>query len=408
MFKECDSLCFKSKNLYNYANYLVREEFIKTSKEKELGLKTYANYLNYFAINRILIDNKQFDMYELPIKVSNQTLMILDKNWKSFFATIRDYKKNKNKYTNKPSLPKYLNKTNGRFIAIYEKGAISQKKLKHGIVSLSKTNIEISSKKENIVMVRIVPRLSHYVIEVVYTVPDKELLIDNNKYLSIDLGVGNLATLTSNKKEFKSVIINGKPLKSMNQYYNKNIAEHRSILEIRNKIKTSNKTRKLTNKRNRKVDNYLHKASKEIIKIAKHNNINTVIIGKNDNWKLKSDMSKINNQNFVNIPHSRFIEMIRYKCEREGINVKLQEESYTSKASFLNQDFIPIYGKESKPIKFSGYRFKRGLYKIRGKKIFINADVNGSYNILRKAIPNAFADGIEGISVNPMIIKIIK
>jgi putative transposase len=173
LYNECDQLCFKSKNLYNYANYLIRQEFINTSKEKELGLRTYANYLNYYAINRILIDDKQFDMYQLPIKVSNQTLMTLDKNWKSFFATIKDYSKNKTKYKSKPNLPKFLNKINGRFICIYEKGAISKKRLKHSIVALSKTNIEISSRKQNINMVRIVPRLDHYVIEVVYSIPDK-------------------------------------------------------------------------------------------------------------------------------------------------------------------------------------------------------------------------------------------
>ena len=117
-------------------------------------------------------------------------------------------------------------------------------------------------------------------------------------------------------------------------------------------------------------------------------------------------MSKKSNQNFVNIPHSRFISMITYKCEREGIRIILQEESYTSKASFLNLDNIPVYG-DNQLKHFSGYRKSRGLYKLRGKKIYINADVNGSYNILRKAIPKAFANGIEGVSVNPTIIKIV-
>ena len=405
-FNECDEICFKSKNLYNYANYLIRQEFINTSKEKALGLTEHAIYLNYYNINRILIDNKQFDMYQLPIKVSNQTLMILDKNWKSFFKSIKDYSKNKSKYKGKPSLPNYLDKESGRYIAIYEKGAISKISLKKGIIALSKTNIKISSKKENINMVRIVPRLDHYVIEVVYSIPDKSKLENNDRYISLDLGVNNLATVTSNVKEIKPIIVNGKPLKSINQYYNKKIAEYKSILETRNKLKTSKKTRQLTNKRNRKVDDYLHKASKLIVNFAKDKETNTVIIGKNDGWKQDSDMSKVNNQNFVNIPHSRFINMLVYKCEKEGINVILQEESYTSKASFLNLDNIPVYGKVTTEPEFSGYRKHRGLYKIKKKNTYINADVNGSYNILRKVIPNAFVDGIEGLSVNPAIIKI--
>jgi len=407
LYAECDNVCFKSKNLYNYANYIIRQEFIKTSKEKQEGTRSFANYLNYNQINRILVDEKQFDMYQLPLKVSNQTLMVLDKNWKSFFASIRDYKKNPSKYKGRPKLPSYLDKVDGRFITIYEKGAISKLFLKKGILSLSKTNIQLTTRKENILMVRIVPRLSHYVIEIVYQIPDVSKLENNNRYLSLDLGVNNLATITSNAKEIKPMIINGKPLKSMNQFYNKKFAEYKSILEKRNKKKHSNRTRKLTNKRNRKVDDYLHKASKLVIDIAKEKQTNTVIIGKNDGWKQFTDMSKSSNQNFVNIPHSRFIDMIVYKCEKAGINIILQEESYTSKASFLNLDNIPAYGKVNEEPSFSGYRKCRGLYKLKGENKVINADVNGSYNILRKAVPTAFANGIEGLSVIPSIITIV-
>lgn len=407
LYIECDKLCFKSKNLYNYANYIVTNEFKTSSMNKELGLVENANYLNYNAINRMLIDEKQFDMYELPIKVSNQTLMKLDNNWNSFFKSIKDYKKNPNKYYSRPKPPKFLDKINGRFMVIYEKGAISKKRLKHGIISLSKTNIEISSKQENINQVRIVPKIDHYVIEVVYTKSDTVMLDNNKRYMSIDLGVNNLATITSNTNELKPLIINGRPLKSMNQFYNKKAAELKSVLETRNKQKSCKNYRKLTNKRNRKIDNYLHVSSKKVVEIATKNKINTVIIGKNENWKQEVKMSTRNNQSFVNIPHSRFINMIVYKCEIAGINVILQEESYTSKASFLNLDYIPTYGqKDVESYGFSGYRQHRGLYKLKGEKRTINADVNGSYNILRKAIPNAFSKGTEGVSVNPLIIKI--
>jgi len=318
LYGECDSICFKSKNLYNYANYVIRQEFIKTSKEKQEGIRENANYLNYYDINKLLVLEKQFDMYQLPIKVSNQTLMVLDKNWKAFFASIRDYKKNPAKYKGRPKLPNYLDKENGRFVAIYEKGAISQKQLKHGIIALSKTNIQITSKKENILMVRIVPRLDHYIIEVIYKIPDVCKLEDNGRYLSLDLGINNLATITSNIRDIKPMIINGKPLKSTNQYYNKHIAEYKSVLEKRNKNKHSKRTRRITNKRARKIDDYLHKASKVIVDIAKDKQVNAIIIGKNEGWKQSTDMSKVSNQNFVNIPHSRFISMITYKCEKEG------------------------------------------------------------------------------------------
>jgi len=256
--------------------------------------------------------------------------------------------------------------------------------------------------------VRIVPKLGYFVIEVIYTIPDTPLLEDNNNYLGIDLGINNLATLSSNEKSFKPIIINGKPLKSINQFYNKKLSKIKSTLEVRNKKSKSKKLYKLTNKRHFKVETYLHKASKEIVKLAKNNNINTIIVGKNEQWKQNINIGKVNNQKFVSIPHSRFIEMIQYKCEKEGLNFKINEESYTSKASFLDLDEIPTYNSKNKETyNFSGYRKYRGLYKskITGKQI--NADVNGSYNIIRKAIPNVFKnDGIEGVGVHPIIKQI--
>ena len=174
-----------------------------------------------------------------------------------------------------------------------------------------------------------------------------------------------------------------------------------------NKKKSSKKLRLLTNKRNNKVDNYLHKASKKIVKTLVTNNMSKLVIGKNDGWKFEASMSKKSNQNFIQIPHSRFIQMLQYKCEKEGIRVIIQEESYTSKASFLNLDVIPIYDKNNDTIHiFSGYRKSRGLYKNKFSNNSINADVNGSYNILRKAIPNVFTNGIEGFVVNPKVINL--
>jgi putative transposase len=308
-------------------------------------------------------------------------------------------------------LPHYLDSENGRFVASYTNQAISKKIFnKTHKIKLSLINIEFKTKIENFIdinCVRIVPRIGYYVIEVIHTIDTKPIMDDNDRYLAIDLGVSNLATITSNDKNILPVIINGRPLKSMNQFYNKKLAYYRSMLEKRNKKYTSKRINKLTLKRKNKIDNYLHKASKEIVKMCVDNNINTLIIGKNNSWKQESNMGKRSNQTFVNIPHSRFIDMLRYKCEIEGINIKLQEESYTSKASFLNLDYIPTYkAKSNAKHGFSGYRYRRGLYKIRGEKVFINADVNGSYNILRKAIPRAFSDGIEGFGVNPTVITV--
>ena len=398
-YSECDSLCFKSKNLYNYANYLIRQEFINSSKLKDSGELDHANYLNYYSINRLLIDSKQVDFYDLPVKVSNQTIMVLDKNWKSFFALCKLYSKNKSSLNGKPNLPKYLHKTKGRFVTTYDIQAISKKHLKNNIISLSKTNIKLKTKVDinSIKQCRIVPKNGHYVIEVVYEVNSLPLKDDNGRYCSIDLGLKNLATVTSNV--IKPIIINGKPLKSINQYYNKTKGNLQSQLEKELKRKSGKRINKLSLKRNNKITDYLHKSSRYIINHLVSNNINTLVIGNNKEWKQEINIGKVNNQNFVTIPHSRFIDMLKYKCELLGIRFIVTEESYTSKCSFIDREDI------CKHEIYCGNRVKRGLFKSK-EGILINADVNGSLNILRKAVPEISFKGIEVITVSPAVVTL--
>lgn len=395
-FNECDDLAFKTKNLYNSCLYAVRQAYIKDK----------TNLL--YELHNLMKNTEAYK--SLPAKVASTVLLMVQHNFKSFFKANAEYYNNPSKFKGKPRLPKYLDKEKGRFVVSYTNQAISKKIFKtSNKIKLSQSIIEFRTKItdfKQINCIRIIPRLDYYVIEVIYTIPDTEIKQNNNRYMSIDLGVNNLATITSNIKGVNPIIINGRPLKSINQFYNKRLSHYQSILEKRNHSKTSKRTRKLTNKRTNKIDNYLHKASKEIVSLASANNLNTIIIGKNDGWKQETNMAKSANQTFVNIPHSRFIQMIQYKCEIEGINVILQEESYTSKASFLNLDFIPVYGSSNKDHEFSGYRKSRGLYKIKDKSILINADVNGSYNIMRKAIPNLFEDGIEGVGVHPIVVTL--
>jgi putative transposase len=346
LFKECDNLCLKSKNLYNSCLYIIRQAYIKDK----------TNLI--FNLHHLMKETTQYR--DLPAKVSSHVLLMVQQNFKSYFKTTAEYYKNPSKFKSRPKLPSYLDTNGGRFIISYTNQALSKKVFKKtGKIKLSLSNIEINTRIKDfnsLDCVRIIPRNNYYVIEVVYTIIEKEKLKDNNNYLSLDIGVNNLATLTSNV--ISPLIINGKPLKSMNQFYNKKMAETKSILEKRNNKKSSKRINNLNLKRKNKIDNYLHKSSKEIIKICKNNKINTIIIGKNDGWKQNVSMAKRSNQNFVNIPHSRFVEMIKYKCEIEGINIIIQEESYTSKASFLDLDFIPIYGKEPLIFNFSGKRIK--------------------------------------------------
>jgi len=391
-YSECDQLCFKSKNIYNLSLYKVREGF-------------FIN--DYEPLNRLFHHMKHEECFkELPMKISTATIIQVQKIFKGYFKAIKEYGVNPNKFLGKPKLPTYKDKLNGRNITSYNNQAISKLIFKkENKILLSGTNIKFYTKiKEfnQLDCVRIIPRIDHYVIEVVYTIDDIKLIRENKRYVAIDLGVNNLATLTSNIKEIKPTIINGKPLKSINQYFNKKKGLLQSKLNKGQYI--SKRINKLTNKRNNKVNDYLHKKSKQIVDKLKENNINKLIIGKNDNWKNESKMNTKSNQNFISIPHNTFINMLEYKCKKSGIKTILQEESYTSKASFLNLDPIPTYGTDHNT-EFSGYRESRGMYKIKGEKLRINADVNGSYNILRKAVPNAFANGIEGIVVYPVVLK---
>lgn len=361
--KELDELCFKTKNLYNKALYLVRQHYFETK-----------GYLDWVKVNRLMVDSKDVDYYSLPCKVSNQILRMLDDNFKSFFALLK--MKQSGSYDKSIRIPRYLDKQ-GRTVAIFPKDAISKKSLKKGIIKLSSLSIEIPTKvtESNIVEVRILPRNNHHVVEVVYKVDEVESKSDNRRYASIDLGLNNLATVGSNV--VKPFIINGKPLKSINQYWNKEKSRLQSLLK--GDKKTSKRIESITNKRNNKVKDYLHKSSKMLVNFLVSNDISTLVIGYNEEWKQNINIGKRNNQSFVNIPFYTFIKQLEYKCKLEGINIILTEESYTSKCSFLDNESV------EKHENYLGKRIKRGLFRSAKNRI-INADLNGSLNILKKAV----------------------
>ena len=396
MFNRCEEICFASKNIYNRALYLIKQDW---NDKKSHGV---LNNLNE-------VMKKEDCFKEIPCNVAQQTVRMTQKIYKSYFALIKAKQKGKLPKEQIVRGPKYLNKKNGRFVAQYTTRVISKKHFnKRHVIKLSQIDIEVPTKiekYEDIACVRVVPKNDIYYIEVVYNVPNVEQLESNDNYAAIDLGVNNLATVTFNKKGENPIIINGKQVKSINRYYNKKLAKLKRKLSERGK-KKSRATRKLTNKRNNKVSDFLHKASRRIVNIMSEKDVRTLIIGKNDGWKQNVNIGDSNNQNFVEIPHSRFVDMLKYKCEQKGIKVILTEESYTSKASFLDLDDLPKYDGDDHTYVFSGYRVKRGLYKSKKQKCYINADVNGSYNILRKVFPTAFANGIEGIVVYPLIINV--
>lgn len=388
IYKIIDDLCFKSKNVYNYANYIVRQEFIKNNR-----------WIRYNELASIMKDTEPYR--DLGSNVGQQTLKLLDKNWKSFFASIKDWSKNKDKYLGRPKLPKYKDKEKGRNILVIDniKCSIEDGYLRFSWKPLKPLNNKFKTNATGKLMqVRFIPRKNSYVMEIVYEIDVPEVKEESHRIIGIDIGVDNLATVANNVG-LKPFIINGRPLKSINQYYNKKKAQIQSELKKKNNKDWSNRLQKLTDKRNNKINDYMHKGSKYIIDWCVQNNIDTIVIGKNKNWKQKSEMSKQNNQNFVEIPHGLFIEKIKYKAENKGIKVIETEESYTSCTSFLD-DEEPCEANASK-----NRRICRGLFKSN-KGVIINADLNGAYQIIKKVFPNAFADGIKGVGLHPVRVNL--
>lgn len=391
-WKEIDELAFKSKNLYNRANYELRQHFFQTNQ-----------ILDY---NEMASRMQSEESYcALPRKVSQQVLRCLDRNWKSCQEATKAYQKDPSKFLGRPKLPKYKDKERGRNLLVYTIQAISALNLKNGWIKPSGTSLMISCRQAGINQVRIVPQLNYYVVEIIYEKPVQQL-VDGDLIASVDIGLNNLAAVTSNQKGFKPFLINGRPVKAINNYYNKQKAKLQSLLQ--GNQKTSNRIQRVSTKHKFRIDDYLHKASRLIINQLVESNISTLVIGKNDNWKQEINIGKVNNQQFTSVPHARFIEMLTYKAKLVGIKVIITTESYTSVASFLDGDTIPVYGTPSaKDAKFSGKRVKRGLYKS-GAGIKFNADINASYNIMRKVVPEAFGNGIKGVVVHPVKVTLAK
>lgn len=359
--QEIDNLCCLSKNLYNYATYCMRQYFIHT-----------GNMLSEYKLTGKLAKRDQVDYRALPAQTSQQIIKLLFKNWKSFFKANKDYKRNPKKYKGRPKLPKYKDKVKGRNVVLFTG---QQCRLKGGFVHFPKGIIEpLRTKVDNVIQVRLVPQATCYIIEVVYK---KEMQVYENlkkeNMLGIDLGVNNLATCMNNvgKRPF---IINGKPVKSINQYSNKLKAKFMSYV---NNKGTSKNIKRVLLRRNNKIQDYMHKASRTIVDYCIKHDIGTIVIGLNSDWKQELQTGKVNNQNFVSIPFKTLIEQIQYKAEEVGINVIITEESYTSKTDRFAFEIMKHHDK------YLGKRVKRGCFQSSTHKL-LNADANGAIGIMRK------------------------
>ena len=404
-YKDLMEMMHLSKNLYNAALYNVRQYYFKVKDDTTVKYK----YLNYYANWRLMQSTQNPDFKALPTHIAAYVVRQVDNNFSSFFALLK--KKNRGMYTLPVQMPQYL-KIDGYNQIVLDQW--SNKKLRDGILQIPTTKILIKVglevSKLNIKQIRLIPKNGYIILEFIHEVPDIQHKQDNKRYMSIDLGINNLCSCSSNV--INSFIINGKPVKSINQYYNKQVAKYKSICETVNHVKTSKRIQRLNYKRSNKIEDYFHKASRYIVNQLVSNDINTLVIGHTNYWKQDTKLGKKTNQNFVQIPFNKLIQMLSYKCKLLGINCVIQEESYTSKASFIDNDNIPVFNSTTElNYKFSGQRVKRGLY-CSQNGIKINADINASLNILRKYLKvnsdDLFTDprNFRGFVYNPKVINI--
>ena len=373
-------LCRTAKNLTNQAIYNIRQQYFQ---EKQF-LRYEANYYEL----------KNCENYKLlNANVAQQTLKNVDTMFKSFFGLLKLAKQGKYnfKYI---KLPNYLPK-NGYSNLIIADFRIKKDntltipvsnafKQKHGKI---KIQIKIPTVLENkkIKQIQIIPKFNarFFEIQYIYEIQEEEIKLNTNNALAIDLGVNNLCTCVTNTG--KSFIVDGRKLKSINQFCNKQNARLQSIKDKQNIKKQTKQQYLISRKRKNRVDDYINKTCRYIINYCLINDIGTLVIGYNQSFQNKANLGKKNNQIFTHLPFGEIREKLEYLCKRYNINYILQEESYTSKASFFDNDELPIYNADNpQAYEFSGKRIKRGLYQTKNKYLF-NADCNGALNILRKS-----------------------
>lgn len=381
LYPVCDDLTFKAKNLYNAGLYQVRQSIFERNRCKD---EVKPSVLSWFKLDAQFRKEKQDDMLSLPAKVSVSVLRMLGSNIHIYYQLLKCFHDKSNlSVINKPNPPRYLHKTEGRYMVEFTSQTFSRRRGDNGelILCPKDLNLHIPTQVENPKCVRIVPKLGAFVIEVIYEVEEVPLKHTGN-YAAIDLGVDNLASVTFSNG-VNPLLVKGSKIKSINQGYNRLIAKAQSKLSTNQR--TSKNIHRLWRNREMKLQAELHKITSFLALYFDEMSIEKVFIGKNIGWKQEVALGKKTNQTFVNIPYNTFISQLTYKCKLRGIEVREQEESYTSKASFVDQDEIPVYGElETKP-NFSGKRISRGLYQTK-QGFLLNADINGSYNILVKGL----------------------
>jgi putative transposase len=396
MYKFLNELCSNSKSVWNMSNYIVRQEYIKNKK-----------WIRWTQLDKILRDQYPECYKLLPAKSTQKTLKQIDDSWKSFFQAKKAYIKDTNKFTGVPRLPGYKDKLKGRNSIIFtnQQCQIKNEILKfplHLIKGKNFSKIKTKIKDKKLCQVEIIPKKNYLVISIVYEEPKVEIASNEilnkktgeilqtikDRTYSIDLGINNFCTVTNNFKD-DFFIFSGKQIKSINQWSNKyqsfNIAQH--------------KKNRVWQKRKNQIDYHFHKMTNLFIDKCIDSKCKNIVVGYNQVWKQNVNLGRKVNQNFVQIPFDRFLNILEYKCIQRGIEITRINESYTSKCSFLDNESI------EKHEEYKGKRIKRGLFRS-SNGLLINSDINGSLNILSKFSEkylqtNFGSKEIEGVVVHP-------
>ena len=394
-YKYIKTQLIESKEIYNFANYILRQLYFKNSNKHRYSLEFINEYpslkdlfLKYIEENKqfstlfykIICEFSKLRQYSINLKIVQNIVDKLKNDWTSYWKLLK--MKKAKIYDEKINIPRYKKKYN---LVEYNNQVISKRKLKLGYIGTDKMEqgIKIANRHKNLECkcFRIYNKNDKFICELIYE-KDIEQAEKNDRVACIDIGLENLFTIAFNYNK-KGISIKGSKLKSINQYFNKIKSKLQSLLPSKQYIsKTINQ---LLYKRTEQLRNYIGYYANKLIEILKEEKISKLVVGYNKKWKQEINIGSKNNQNFVSIPFRKILDILKYKLEDNRIEYKEQEESYTSKASYLDNDDIPIY-KENDDTNyiFSGRRIKRGIYKSKQGKI-INADLNGALNILKKA-----------------------
>ena len=393
-YKYIKTQLIESKEIYNFANYILRQLYFKNSNKHKYSLEFINEYpslkdlfLKYIEENKqfsslfykIICEFSNLKQYSINLKIVQNIVDKLKNDWTSYWKLLK-MKKNKT-YDEKINIPRYKKKYN---LVEYNNQVISKKKLKQGYIGTDKMKQGIKIANRHKVLdckcFRIYNKNDKILCELIYE-KEIEQVKKNDRVASIDIGLENLFTIAFNYNK-KGISIKGTKLKAINQYFNKEKARLQSMLP--NKQYVSKFINQLLYKRIEQLRNYIGYYTNKLIEILRTERISKLVVGYNKGWKQEINIGSKNNQSFVNIAFRKILDILRYKLEDNGIEYKEQEESYTSKASYLDNDEIPIYKEETNEMKFNGRRIKRGIYKSKQGKI-INADLNGALNILKKS-----------------------